>query len=73
MQSSRLKWAYNRREQEALTLQICPEFDHYKRIIILLTEIKLFEGVKNEQKVMYSSRVTKEIGDLDFIQEERKD
>ena len=49
------------------------EFDHYKRIIILITEMRLFGGVKSEQKAMYYSRVTIEIIDPDFIQEARKD
>lgn len=43
------------------------EFDHYKRMLILITEMRLFGGVKSEQKAMYYSRVTTEIIDLDFI------
>lgn len=31
------------------------------------------EGVKSEQKTIYYSRVTTEMGGLDFIQEARKD
>lgn len=72
MQASRVKWAYNRGEQEALTLQIV-QFDHYKRIIILIMGVRLFGRVKSEQNAMYHSRVTKEIMDLDFIQEARKE
>lgn len=72
MQASRVKWAYSRGEQETLTLPMV-QFDHYKRIIILIMGVRLFGRVKSGQNAMYYSRVTEEIMDLDFIQEARKE
>ena len=71
MQTSKVKWSYNRGEQDVLTLQIV-WFDLYKRIIVWITELKLFGWVEGEWNAMYYSRVTKESTDLDFIHEARK-